>query len=185
MLSGTRTQVRVPGSFPGLISSPLPYNHSMSSDTSPPTGAPLAERLRPRSLDAIVGQEHLVGPDRPLRRAIESGNLHSMILWGPPGSGKTTLALAMAGYTKARFVRFSAVSSGVRDVREVVAALPAPHRAVVVLFYMETLSLEEIAGVLDLPVGTVKSRLHYARERLREMVLRRQRPLPEMTYEFT
>jgi RNA polymerase sigma-70 factor, ECF subfamily len=70
-------------------------------------------------------------------------------------------------------------------VREVVAALPPLHRAVVVLFYMENLPIEEIADVLELPVGTVKSRLHYARERLREMLLRRQRPVPEMTYEFT
>lgn len=89
--------------------------------TEPPAGAPLAERLRPRSLDAIIGQDHLIGPGRPLRRAIERGELHSMILWGPPGCGKTTLALAMAGYTEARFVRFSAVSSGVREVRAVVA----------------------------------------------------------------
>jgi RNA polymerase sigma-70 factor, ECF subfamily len=72
-----------------------------------------------------------------------------------------------------------------RMVQEVVAQLPPFHRAVVVLFYMESLSLEEISDVLDLPVGTVKSRLHYARERLREMLTRRQRPVPEMTYEFT
>lgn len=72
-----------------------------------------------------------------------------------------------------------------RMVQEVVAELPALHRAVVVLFYMENLSLEEIANVLDLPVGTVKSRLHYAREQLRGMLTRRQRPVPEMTYEFT
>jgi RNA polymerase sigma-70 factor (ECF subfamily) len=70
-------------------------------------------------------------------------------------------------------------------VREVVAQLPPPHRAVIVLFYMENLSLDEIADVLDLPVGTVKSRLYYARERLRDMLERRQRPVPEMTYEFT
>ncbi len=73
----------------------------------------------------------------------------------------------------------------IRMVREVVAALPPPHRAVIVLFYMEALSVDEISQILDLPVGTVKSRLHYARERLRDMVERRQRPVPEMTYEFT
>lgn len=72
-----------------------------------------------------------------------------------------------------------------RMVREVVAELPPLHRAVVVLFYMEDLSLEEISQVLDLPIGTVKSRLHYARARLRDMLLQRQRPVPEMTYEFT
>lgn len=70
-------------------------------------------------------------------------------------------------------------------VREVVAELPPMHRTVVILFYMEELSLDEIAQVLDLPVGTVKSRLHYARERLRTTLTRRQRPVPEMAYEFT
>jgi RNA polymerase sigma-70 factor, ECF subfamily len=73
----------------------------------------------------------------------------------------------------------------VQVVREVVAQLPPTHRAVLVLFYMENLSLEEIAQVLDLPVGTVKSRLHYARRRLREMLTRRLGPVPEMQYEFT
>ena len=70
------------------------------------TPAPLADRLRPRSLDEIVGQEHLLGPGRVLRAAIETGELHSMILWGPPGSGKTTLASLMASVTGARFVAF-------------------------------------------------------------------------------
>ena len=70
-------------------------------------------------------------------------------------------------------------------VREVVAELPPLHRAVVVLFYMENLSINEVSQVLDLPIGTVKSRLHYARGRLREMLTQRQRPVPEMTYEFT
>lgn len=72
-----------------------------------------------------------------------------------------------------------------RMVREVVAELPPLHRAVVVLFYMESLSIDEVAQILDLPVGTVKSRLHYARGRLREMLTQRQRPVPEMAYEFT
>ncbi len=70
-------------------------------------------------------------------------------------------------------------------VQELVANLPAPHRAVIVLFYVEGLAVEEIASVLELPRGTVKSRLHYARARLRKALLRRQRPVPEMTYEFT
>lgn len=81
---------------------------------------PLAERIRPKTLDQILGQDHLLAKDKPLRRMIEKGELHSMIFWGPPGSGKTTLALAIATYTKAIFVHFSAVSSGVKDVREVV-----------------------------------------------------------------
>jgi len=81
---------------------------------------PLAERMRPETIDEILGQDHLLGRDKPLRRMIERGELHSMILWGPPGSGKTTLALAIAQYTKAQFIRFSAVTSGVADIRDVV-----------------------------------------------------------------
>jgi len=82
---------------------------------------PLAERMRPRTLDEIVGQERLLGPGTPLRRAIESGSVHSMILWGPPGCGKTTLALLLAHYAKARFRAISAVLSGLADVREALA----------------------------------------------------------------
>ena len=77
--------------------------------------------MRPRALDEVVGQEHLLGPGRVLRAAIESGELHSMILWGPPGSGKTTLASLMAHVAGARFVAFSAVLSGVKEIRQVVA----------------------------------------------------------------
>ncbi len=80
---------------------------------------PLAARMRPRTLDEIVGQEHLVGPGRLLRRTIESDRLTSIILWGPPGSGKTTLAEVIAHSTHARFVRLSAVSAGVADLRKV------------------------------------------------------------------
>ena len=81
--------------------------------------SPLADRMRPATLDDIVGQDHLLGKDKPLRRMIEKGELHSMILWGPPGSGKTTLALAIAHYTKAIFVQLSAVTSSVAEVREI------------------------------------------------------------------
>jgi putative ATPase len=89
---------------------------------SPPAApAPLADRMRPRALDEIVGQDHLLGPGRVLRRAIESGEVHSMILWGPPGSGKTTLAALLARVAGARFVAFSAVLSGVKEIRAVVA----------------------------------------------------------------
>jgi putative ATPase len=77
--------------------------------------------MRPRTLDEVVGQEHLLGPGRVLRAAIESGELHSMILWGPPGTGKTTLASLMAQVAGARFVAFSAVLSGVKEIRQVVA----------------------------------------------------------------
>jgi len=84
--------------------------------------APLAEKLRPRSLDEVVGQQHLLGPGKPLRAAFESGKPHSMILWGPPGSGKTTLARLMAQAFDAEFIALSAVLSGVRDIRDAVQA---------------------------------------------------------------
>jgi len=87
--------------------------------------APLAEGLRPKSLDEVVGQEHLLGPGKPLRLAFESGRPHSMILWGPPGSGKTTLARLMARAFNAEFVALSAVFSGVKEIREAVAAAQA------------------------------------------------------------
>ena len=84
--------------------------------------APLAEALRPKSIDEVVGQQHLVGPGRPLRLAFESRKPHSMILWGPPGSGKTTLARLMAKTFDAEFTALSAVFSGVRDIREAIRA---------------------------------------------------------------
>ena len=83
-------------------------------------GAPLAERLRPSSLDEVIGQSHLLGPGKPLRVAFEAHRLHSMILWGPPGVGKTTLARLMAGAVDARFITLSAVLAGVKDIREAV-----------------------------------------------------------------
>jgi putative ATPase len=82
--------------------------------------APLAARLRPRTLDDVVGQEHLVGPGKALRRLVEQDRLTSAILWGPPGTGKTTLALAVAGSTRRAFEQLSAVTAGVKDVREVI-----------------------------------------------------------------
>jgi putative ATPase len=81
---------------------------------------PLAERLRPQSLDDVIGQQHLLGPGKPLRVAFESGEPHSMILWGPPGVGKTTLARLMADSFNAEFIALSAVLSGVKDIREAV-----------------------------------------------------------------
>jgi putative ATPase len=83
--------------------------------------APLAERLRPKHIDEVIGQSHLLGPGRPLRMAFASGKLHSMILWGPPGVGKTTLARLMASAFDAEFVPLSAVLSGVKDIRDAIA----------------------------------------------------------------
>lgn len=82
--------------------------------------APLAERLRPHALKDIVGQQHLLGPGKPLRLAFESGKPHSMILWGPPGTGKTTLARLMALAFDAEFIALSAVLSGVKDIRDAI-----------------------------------------------------------------
>jgi putative ATPase len=84
--------------------------------------APLADALRPGTLDEVVGQRHLLGPGKPLRIAFESGKPHSMILWGPPGSGKTTIARLMAKAFDAEFIALSAVLSGVKDIREAVQA---------------------------------------------------------------
>ena len=87
--------------------------------------APLADALRPQSLDDVAGQQHLIGPGKPLRLAFESGKPHSMILWGPPGSGKTTIARLMAKAFDAEFVALSAVFSGVKDIREAVQGAEA------------------------------------------------------------
>lgn len=81
---------------------------------------PLAERLRPRTVDEVIGQQHLLGPGRPLRVAFESGRVPSMILWGPPGVGKTTLARLVAGAVESHFIVLSAVLAGVKDIREAV-----------------------------------------------------------------
>lgn len=89
---------------------------------APAAGTPLSERMRPRTLDDVVGQESLLGPDRPLRQALDRGLLHSLVLWGPPGTGKTTLARLMATVAGVDFVAFSAVTSGIKEIKEVIAA---------------------------------------------------------------
>ena len=89
-------------------------------DSLEPPRVPLAERMRPKQLDELAGQHHLLGHGKPLRLAFESGKLHSMILWGPPGVGKTTLARLMAQAFDAEFIAISAVLSGVKDIRDAV-----------------------------------------------------------------
>jgi len=104
---------------------------SLFEDDKPqadPSGAPLAERLRPKTLDEILGQEHLLGPGKPLRTAIERDQVPSMILWGPPGVGKTTLAQVIARMTKSDFVPFSAVLSGIKEIKEVMSGAEKGRR---------------------------------------------------------
>ena len=114
--------------------SAIAYHGSMARSPLTPAGGlfsdsdalkPLAERMRPRSLDEIVGQQRIVGPDKALRRALEAGKIHSMVLWGPPGCGKTTLALLVARYAEAEFKAISAVLSGLPDVRKALAEAEA------------------------------------------------------------
>jgi putative ATPase len=93
-----------------------------AEDPATLSGTPLAERMRPRTLDEVVGQDSLLGNGRPLRQSLDRGRLHSLILWGPPGTGKTTLARLMAAATSGDFVAFSAVTSGIREIREVIGA---------------------------------------------------------------
>ena len=95
-------------------------------DTEP--FAPLAARMRPRTLDEYTGQAHLVGEGKPLRKMLEAGHCHSMILWGPPGTGKTTLAELIATYTNANVIRLSAVNAGVKDVRAAMEKAEADAR---------------------------------------------------------
>src|SRR5438874_6027626 len=89
--------------------------------SEPDKSRPLADRMRPRTLDEFVGQEHLIGPGKPLRAQIERDDLGSLIFWGPPGTGKTTLAQIIARMTRAEFIEFSAVLSGIKEIKQVMA----------------------------------------------------------------
>src|SRR3954466_9018717 len=88
---------------------------------APQSGRPLADRMRPRKLEEFVGQEHILAPGKPLRLQIERDDPGSIIFWGPPGVGKTTLAQIIAGATKAEFVEFSAVLAGIKEIKQVMA----------------------------------------------------------------
>ncbi len=104
----------------------FPEEAGVSSNAAP---SPLAERMRPRTFDEFVGQQELLAPGKPLREAIERDLLQSIILWGPPGTGKTTLARIIADTTKARFVSFSAVLAGIKEIREVMTEAERMRRA--------------------------------------------------------
>src|SRR5262249_19858400 len=90
-----------------------------SGDSGPRGKSPLADRMRPRTLEEFVGQDHLVGPGKPLQVQIERDDTGSLIFWGPPGTGKTTLAQIIARMTKAEFIEFSAVLSGIKEIKQV------------------------------------------------------------------
>ena len=109
-------------------------------DSTADFARPLADRMRPRTLDEFIGQEHILGPGKPLRAAIEAGRAHSMIFWGPPGTGKTTLGRLVATHANACFLSLSAVLSGVKEIREVIAEAKrrrAEHGEECVLFVDE------------------------------------------------
>ena len=105
------------------------YDEPTLFDEQAAAAAPLAARMRPRTLDEVAGQQHLIGPGKVLRRIIEADQVPSMIFWGPPGVGKTTLARVIAAQTQAAFIDFSAVTSGIKEIREVMKRADAMSRS--------------------------------------------------------
>lgn len=102
---------------------------------------PLAARMRPQTVEQYIGQQHILGPGKPLRRALEAGHIHSMILWGPPGTGKTTLAEVAANYANAEVERVSAVTSGVKEIRAAIEKRVRTNSVVDALFCLSTKSI--------------------------------------------
>ena len=115
---------------------------------------PLAERMRPKTLDEYIGQKHLVGEGAVIRRMIESGNISSFILWGPPGVGKTTLAKIIAEQTQVPFYTLSAVTSGVKDVRELLERCRADASSVFSMKYTGSTSRSRTR--YSVPLKTVR-----------------------------
>ena len=107
---------------------PPAADYTRKSAQQPSTPSPLADRMRPETIEEYVGQVHILGPGKPLRKQIERDELASMILWGPPGSGKTTLATIIARKTRSEFVRFSAVLAGIKEIKEVMATAEKVRR---------------------------------------------------------
>jgi len=103
-------------------------NNNAMTNNSTIENKPLAERMRPKSLEEYVGQQHILGEGKQLRAAIENDRLHSMLFWGPPGTGKTSLARLIAKYSGAEFITMSAVLSGVKDIREAVNLAKQNHQ---------------------------------------------------------
>jgi putative ATPase len=121
-------RARVPSNFAAPQTKRMSLFQTLQPDEEPQAGRPLADRMRPQSLDEFIGQEDLLGAGKPLRIQIERDDLTSLLLWGPPGCGKTTLARIIARTTKSEFLPFSAVMSGIKEIKEVMAKAEATRR---------------------------------------------------------